>query len=143
MSADQTGVAEGAAVAADERVDVLRRHGEPAHFILHGRLYRVREILSRWIQVGADSGEIPAVLLRQDRRLGTVETLVFGRDREVERELWSVRASVGRDGASEVFQLCHDLADDSWRRVTETLPYLSSPLSPRPESGPPGWYSEN
>lgn len=141
MTADETG--NEAAVVADERIDVLCRHGEPAHFILHGKLYRVREILSHWIQVGADSGEIPAVLLRQDRRRGTVETLVFGRDREIERELWSVRASVGRDGETEVFQLCHDLADGTWQRVTETLPYLSSPLTPRPESGPPGGFPEN
>jgi hypothetical protein len=140
MSANGT----GAAVSTeDELIDVLRRHGEPAHFIWRGKLYRVRQVLSHWIQVGADSGEIPSVLLRTDRHLGTVETLVFGRDREVERELWSVHASIGRDGAPEVFQLCHDLADGSWQRVTETLPYLSSPLTPRPETGPPGGFSEN
>jgi hypothetical protein len=142
MSADKT-EHEAGTVATDERVDVLRRHGEPAHFILHGKLYRVREILSHWIQVGADSGEIPSVLLRQDRRLGTVETLVFGRDREVERELWSVRASVGRDGEPEVFQLCHDLADSSWLSVTQTLAYLSTTLAPTTETGPPGGFPPN
>ena len=127
----------------DEQIDVLRWDGRPAHFIWRGRLYRVREVVAHWIQVGADSGEIPSLLLRQDVRRGTVETLVFGRDREVERELWSVRAGVGRDGEPAVFLLCHDLADDSWLRVTDTLPYLSSPLSPRPESGPPGAYPQN
>lgn len=113
----------GAAVSTDddEQVDVLRRHGEPAHFIWRGRLYRVRQVLSHWIQVGADGGEIPSVLLRTDRRLGTVETLVFGRDREVERELWSVRASVGRDGEVEVFQLCHEVTGGGWLLVAESL----------------------
>jgi len=105
----------------DELIDVLRRHGEPAHFIWRGKLYRVRQVLSHWIQVGADSGELPSVLLRTDRRLGTVETLVFGRDREVERELWSVRASVGRDGDVEVFQLCHDVPSGGWLLVAESL----------------------
>src|SRR5690349_21590823 len=66
MSANGT----GAAVSTeDELIDVLRRHGEPAHFIWRGKLYRVRQVLSHWIQVGADSGELPSVLLRTDRRL--------------------------------------------------------------------------
>jgi hypothetical protein len=121
MSANGT----GAAVSTDdEQIDVLCRHGEPAHFIWRGRLYRVRQVLSHWIQVGADSGEIPSVLLRADRRLGTVETLVFGRDREIERELWSVRASVGRDGEVEVFQLCHDVPSGGWLLVAESLSCL-------------------
>lgn len=112
----------GAAVSTeDEQIDVLRRHGEPAHFIWRGKLYRVRQVLSHWIQVGSDSGEIPSVLLRTDRRLGTVETLVFGRDREIERELWSVRASVGRDGDVAVFQLCHDVGAGGWLLVAESL----------------------
>jgi hypothetical protein len=121
MSANGT----GAAVSTeDEQIDVLRRHGEPAHFIWRGKLYRVRQVLSHWVQVGADSGEIPSVLLRTDRRLGTVETLVFGRDREIERELWSVRASVGRDGEAEVFQLCHDVPNGGWLLVAESLSCL-------------------
>jgi hypothetical protein len=121
MSANGT----GAAVSTeDELIDVLRRHGEPAHFIWRGKLYRVRQVLSHWIQVGADSGELPSVLLRTDRRLGTVETLVFGRDREVERELWSVRASIGRDGDVEVFQLCHDVPSGGWLLVAESLSCL-------------------
>lgn len=121
MSANGT----GAAVSTeDETIDVLRRHGEPAHFIWRGKLYRVRQVLSHWIQVGADSGELPSVLLRTDLRLGTVETLVFGRDREIERELWSVRASVGRDGDVEVFQLCHDVPSGGWLLVAESLSCL-------------------
>lgn len=121
MSANGT----GAVVSTeDELIDVLRRHGEPAHFIWRGKLYRVRQVLSHWIQVGADSGELPSVLLRTDRRLGTVETLVFGRDREVERELWSVRASVGRGGDEEVFQLCHDVHSGGWLLVAESLSCL-------------------
>jgi hypothetical protein len=128
MTADGTGQDGAGALSADEQIDVLRRHGEPAHFILHGRLYRVREIISHWIQVGAGSGEIPSVpsmLLRPDWRLGTVETLVFGRDREVERELWSVRASVGRTDDAQVFQLCHDIPGSAWLHVTDTLTCLS------------------
>jgi hypothetical protein len=122
MSANGTGAA--VSTDDDELIDVLRRHGEPAHFIWRGKLYRVRQVLSHWIQVGADSGELPSVLLRTDRHLGTVETLVFGRDREVERELWSVRASVGRDGDVEVFQLCHDVPSGGWLLVAESLSSL-------------------
>ena len=119
----------GAVVSTeDEQIDVLCRHGEPAHFIWRGRLYRVRQVLSHWIQVGADSGEIPSVLLRTDRQLGTVETLVFGRDREVERELWSVRAGVGRDGEVEVFQLCHDVIGGGWLLVAESMSCLPEHL---------------
>jgi len=130
----------GAAVSTedeDEQIDVLRRHGEPAHFIWRGKLYRVRQVLSHWIQVGADSGELPALLLRTDRHHGTFETLVFGRDREVERELWSVRASVGRDGDVEVFQLCHDVTAGGWLLVAESLrplPRMGGKVLKFPES---------
>ena len=125
MSANGT----GAVVSTeDEQIDVLRRHGEPAHFIWRGRLYRVRQVLSHWIQVGADSGEIPSVLLRTDRLRGTVETRVFGRDREAERELWSVRASVGRDGEVAVFQLCHDVTSGGWLLVADSLSCLPEHL---------------
>jgi hypothetical protein len=123
--------------AGDEQIDVLRWDGRPAHFIWRGRLYRVREVVAHWIQVGADSGELPSVLLRADRARGTVETLVFGRDREVERELWTVRASVGRSGDVEVFQLCHDLTDGSWLMVFDTLTCLS------PEAARAPRYPEN
>ncbi len=121
----------------DERIDVLRWDGRPAHFIWHGRLYRVREVVAHWIQLGADSGEIPSVVLRADDQRGTVETLVFGRDREVERELWTVRASAGRSGDVEVFQLCHDMTDGTWLMVFDTLTCLS------PEVARPPKFPEN
>jgi hypothetical protein len=137
MTANEPGVGGFGALSADEQIDVLRRHGEPAHFILHGRLYRVREIISHWIQVGAGSGEIPSVLLRHDWRRGAAETQVFGRDREFERELWSVRASVGRTDDAEVFQLCHDIPGSAWLRVTDTL----TCVSPEPDAA--GAYPDN
>jgi hypothetical protein len=103
----------------DEQIDVLRRHGEPAHFIWHGKLYRVREVIAHWIQVGA--GDVPPVLLRTDWHTRGVETAVLNRDKDIERELWSVRASVGRDGEADVFQLCHDVPESSWLMVGESL----------------------
>ena len=107
---------------SDEQIDVLRRHGEPAHFIWHGRLYRVREVISHWIQVGP--GELPPVLFRADwatlpRRS---DTGVVRRDAEFERELWSVRAGVGGStGEDGVFQLCHDLPASSWIMVGDVV----------------------
>ena len=110
---------------ADEQIDVLRRHGEPAHFIWHGRLYRVREVIAHWIQVGA--GDVPAVLFRTDWHTRNVETAVVNRDKDIERELWSVRASVGQEGEAGVFQLCHDVPDSSWLMVGETLKCRTAP----------------
>lgn len=112
-------VARATGVGPDEPIDVLRRHGEPAHFIWHGQLYRIREVIAHWIQVG--SGDLPAVLLRTDWHMRGEESEVLNRDKGVERELWSVRASVGRSGEQGVFQLCHDVPDSSWLMVGGAL----------------------
>lgn len=115
--------ASGTRDRTDERIDVLRRHGEPAHFIWRGELYRIREVIAHWIQVGAADTVrvVPSARWRSDGGARVGESAVFGRDKAFERELWSVRASVGREGRAGVFQLCHDLPDSSWLLVGETV----------------------
>jgi hypothetical protein len=116
--------ASGPKSGPDEPIDVLRRHGEPAHFIWHGQLYLVREVIAHWIQVSGvgGAGEVPSFLLRADWGVRAVDTAILSHEQDFERELWSVRASIGRSGEAGVFQLCHDVPDSSWLMVGETLP---------------------
>ena len=106
----------------------------PEQFLWRGRLWKVADVLARWVETGpwwqsseADAargtdvtgdgrsaGETPA---------GSVATLApvgsaVGADLLSEREVWRVEAAAGRNATREgrgVFDLVFDWADGTWQ----------------------------
>ena len=99
----------------------------PEQFLWRGRLWKVADVLARWVETGpwwqsseadatrgtdgARGGEAPA---------GAVATLepAMGTDLLAEREVWRVEASAGRNATREgrgVFDLVLDWADGTWQ----------------------------
>jgi hypothetical protein len=70
-----------------EPVGVWLRHGRPARFVWRGRMYTVMYVLDRTDAVEAAAGE---------------------------RECWRVEATPERTVPPTRYELCHDLAADSW-----------------------------
>ncbi len=86
-----------------EPVEVRRADESPAQFLWRGRLYLVREVLARWVEIApwwraeAD-GTDAAVGLPDDR----------------EREVWRVEAAAGARAATGVYDLSFDWAAGAW-----------------------------
>lgn len=80
-------------VVAAERVDVLCRADQPAHFLWRGRLYAVRSVRAHWFE-GAD----------QDRPTPG----------GLDRELWRVDAAPGRTAPVGVYDLCLTRPAGDW-----------------------------
>ena len=95
-------------------------HDAPVQFVWRGRLYVVRELLSRWRErrawwehsaVAAVHGDEPVVAAVGAGRGGAATTarpvLELG---DLEREVFRVEASVGRCAASGVYDLARSVA---------------------------------
>lgn len=106
----------------DDPVEVRRGPGleEPAQFLWHGRLWKVRAILAHWVEtspwwttdgVRAVVG-VDAPVAQPGELEPSVELLA-------ERELWRVEAGRGPDraGGSGVFDLSFDSSDGCWQLV--------------------------
>jgi Family of unknown function (DUF6504) len=98
----------------DEPVEVRRRDDEPAEFLWRGRLYVVRAVLARWVETGA-WWQAAAPTLAQPATRGS-SALAVEPDSSalnLERELWRVEATRGREHGTGVFDLCFDWASVS------------------------------
>lgn len=100
----------------DDPVEVRRGPEEdPAQFLWHGRLWKVRAVLAHWVETGPwwSSPSIRAVIGAD------AETPVAPRpvgDLLTERELWRVEA--GRNAEiNGVFDLAFDWTDGRWQLV--------------------------
>lgn len=98
----------------------------PAQFLWHGRLWKVRAVVARWVETRPWWHSSPVRALAGDE-VGT-DTLPGQRDWDelhadllAEREVWRVEA--GRPGrpaegmSSGVFDLSYDVADGRWQLV--------------------------
>lgn len=113
----------------------MRRYDEPIHvkrgqdkaapeqFVWRGRLWLVRDIITRWLETGAwwDSP-----LVRSARGDDLVATLSAGTllaetlpeeetDLLAEHEVWRVLAAVGASGSPGVYELDHACGTGGWR----------------------------
>lgn len=106
----------------DEPVEV-RRDGDqgPAMFLWRGRVWKVREVVGRWVETGAwwESARAGAVLGTEESG-GTA--VAVADDLLAEQEVWRVVAGRGRPddqrGNQGVFDLALDWADGRWRLVS-------------------------
>jgi hypothetical protein len=99
----------------------------PEQFLWRGRLWKVADVLARWVETGpwwqsadADAargtdepwgGEAPAGSVVTAARPVAVDLLA-------EREVWRVEASAGRNATREgrgIFELVFDWADGTWQ----------------------------
>ena len=105
----------------------------PEQFLWRGRLWKVADVLGRWVETGPwwQSSEADATrgtdgAERPDSRAastdGVTATLVraapVATDLLAEREVWRVEAAAGRHATREgrgIFDLVHDWADGTWR----------------------------
>jgi hypothetical protein len=95
----------------DEPVEVRRRDDEPAEFLWRDRLWVVRAVLARWVETGAwwQVAAPPAASAGTARTQGTSALAVTDSAvLSVERELWRVEATRGREHGTGVFDLCFD-----------------------------------
>ena len=115
----------------DDPVEVRRGWVEgPAHrgegpeqFLWHGRLWKVRAVLARWVETGPwwQSPGVQAVIGSDE--VGATDSGAAGpgptaTDLLVERELWRVEAGRGADTESGgVFDLAFDWTAGSWQLV--------------------------
>ena len=103
----------------------MRRYDEPIHvkhgadraapeqFVWRGRLWQVRDIVTRWLETGAwwDSP-----LVRSARGDDVGATLPDEEtDLLAEHEVWRVLASVGASGSPGVYELDHARGTGGWR----------------------------
>lgn len=108
----------------------MRRYDEPIHvrsgeptfapeqFVWRGRLWLVRDIVTRWLETGAwwDSP-----LVRSARGDDVGEALpadplsIDGGDLLAEHEVWRVLAAAGASGSPGVYELDHARGTGGWR----------------------------
>lgn len=116
----------------DEPVEV-RRGGdqEPEMFLWRGRVWKVRDVVARWVETGAwwESTGAGAVLGTEEAAPARGGTAVAD-DLLAEREVWRVVAGRGARGRAAqgptapeappegVFDLCLDWEDGRWRLVS-------------------------
>ena len=119
----------------DDPVEVRRgwvegpgHRGEgPEQFLWRGRLWKVADVLARWVETGPwwQSSEADATRGTDEghevtRDGGAVTTMprLAAVDLLAEREVWRVEASAGRNATREgrgVFDLVFDWADGTWQ----------------------------
>ena len=108
----------------DEPIHV--RHGAdrdaPEQFVWRGRLWQVREIITRWLETGAwwDSPLVRSARGDDIRATSPAETLtatlpVEETDLLAEHEVWRVLAAVGASGSPGVYELDHARGTGGWR----------------------------
>ena len=94
----------------------------PEQFLWRGRLWKVADVLSRWVETGPwwQSAEADATRGTDEapaaRGAGTAAVLPAV-DLLAEREVWRVEAAAGRNATREgrgVFDLVFDWADGTW-----------------------------
>jgi hypothetical protein len=100
----------------------------PTHILWRNRLYRVRDVLARWVETGAwwrsstirslHDGAIPPTsaisTTGADERAGSVTVVDTGWDAG-EREVWRLEAQAGRSAPVIVFDLALDSATGQWQ----------------------------
>ena len=101
----------------DELIHVRRGEGmdAPEQFVWRGRLWQVRDIVTRWLETGAwwDS---PLVRSARGDDVGATLTLPAEEtDLLAEHEVWRVLASVGASGSPGVYELDHARGTGGWR----------------------------
>ena len=100
----------------------------PEQFLWRGRLWKVADVLARWVETGPwwQSSDADAARGTDSPRGGgapagavaTLEPLAGTVDLLAEREVWRVEAAAGRHVTAEgrgVFDLVFDWADGTWQ----------------------------
>lgn len=107
----------------DEPIQV--RHGlteadadaaaEAMQFLWRGKLWTVREVLSRWRETGPWWQSAMARAARGEGELSEWQVLAGeAGDLLAERDVWRVLAGSGLYGRNGVYELAHSQADGSW-----------------------------
>jgi hypothetical protein len=99
----------------DEPIHVRRGEdgAEPEQFVWRGRLWQVRDIITRWLETGAwwDSPLVRAA--RGDDDPGALPAQ--DTDLLAEHEVWRVLAAAGASGSPGVYELDHARGTGGWR----------------------------
>lgn len=98
----------------DEPIHVRRGEDgpEPEQFVWRGRLWQVRDIVTRWLETGAwwDSP-----LVRSARGDDTGALPAQDTDLLAEHEVWRVVAAAGASSSPGVYELDHARGTGGWR----------------------------
>ncbi len=98
----------------------------PEQFLWRGRLWKVADVLARWVETGPwwQSAEADAVRGTDEAgehgegRSGVAVATLTPVDPLAEREVWRVEAAAGRHATREgrgIFDLVFDWADGTWQ----------------------------
>ena len=93
-----------------DAVEVARRDDEPAQFLWRGRLYVVREVLSRWTESG---GWWRNAAVRSVAAGDGADPSTTGID-DGEQDWFRVEAGAGRTAGTGVYDLCFDWSTGGW-----------------------------
>ena len=94
----------------------------PEQFLWRGRLWKVADVLARWVETGpwwqsAEADAVRGAAVSTVSTEATVATLAPA-DLLAEREVWRVEAAAGRNATTEgrgVFDLVLDWTDGTWQ----------------------------
>lgn len=106
----------------DDPVEVRLEARRPDHFLWRGHVWKVRNVVLRWVETGAwwSSPRAQAVLGADDPRLaGAPSGGGAGTDLLEEREVWRLEAARpgGQPRSVGTFELVHEVGRGSWRLV--------------------------